>query len=162
MPFEDALAIVNAAMQTLLGRQLSDIETLIFEGSWQSKTYPQIADGAGYSINYLTTDVGPKFWKVLSQALGEPVNKKNFKAAIRRYCVVQSGGEWESEGFQTQLPSYPSILSWGEAPDVSQFYGREEEQALLQRWIEAERCRLIAVLGMGGIDKSTLDRKSVV
>lgn len=143
MPFEDALAIVNAAMQTLLGRQLSDIETLIFEGSWQSKTYPQIADGAGYSINYLTTDVGPKFWKVLSQALGEPVNKKNFKAAIRRYCVVQSGGEWESEGFQTQLPSYPSILSWGEAPDVSQFYGREEEQALLQRWIEAERCRQI-------------------
>ncbi|HEY9817911.1 MAG TPA: hypothetical protein V6D20_19210 [Candidatus Obscuribacterales bacterium] len=172
MPFEDALAIANAAMQSALGRSLSDIETLIFEGSWHGKTYLQIADTAGYSINYLTTDVGPKFWKVLSQALGESVNKKNFKAAIRRYGIdagEQGSGRageqdtGEQQDFQSYPPISPSlhppILSWGEAPDVSQFYGREEEQALLRCWIEAERCRLIAVLGMGGIGKSTLTTK---
>jgi len=169
---EDALAIANIAMQVALGRSLSDLETLIFEGSWQGKTYPQIADAAGYSINYLTTDVGPKFWKVLSQALGEPVNKKNFKAAIRRYEMrageTGGGGAAEQDigeqrNVQSDLPVspalYPLVLSWGEAPDVSQFYGREEEQALLQCWIETERCRLIAVLGMGGIGKSTLTTK---
>ena len=79
MLLEEALTAVNFAMQTAIGRSLNDIETLIFEGSWQGKTYPQIADAAGYSINYLTTDVGPKFWKVLSQALGEPVNKKKLQ-----------------------------------------------------------------------------------
>lgn len=175
MSLEEALTIINAALQGAIGRSLSDIESLIFEGSWRGKTYLQIADEAGYSVNYLTTDVGPKFWKALSQALGEPVNKKNFKAAIRRYSAVEPGGEWgsgqvaelasgqeresASEHSQSQPPHFPTTLSWGEAPDVTQFYGREEEQGILQRWIGAERCRLIAVLGMGGIGKSTLATK---
>jgi hypothetical protein len=76
MPLEDALAIANAAMQLALGRLLSDIETLIFEGSWHGKTYPQIADEAGYSINYLTTDVGPKFWKISQSGLRRTCQQK--------------------------------------------------------------------------------------
>ncbi len=45
---------------------------------------------------------------------------------------------------------------WGEAPDIAWFVGRAAELALLQEWLLAERCRLVAVLGMGGIGKTIL------
>ena len=50
-------------------------------------------------------------------------------------------------------------LDWGEAPDVSIFYGRTEELATLEKWIQVDRCRLVGVLGMGGIGKSALSVK---
>jgi transcriptional regulator with XRE-family HTH domain len=43
-----------------------------------------------------------------------------------------------------------------EAPDASTFYGRTQELATLSRWLLVDRCRLIAVLGMGGIGKTHL------
>ncbi|MBW4564572.1 MAG: PD40 domain-containing protein [Mojavia pulchra JT2-VF2] len=45
---------------------------------------------------------------------------------------------------------------WGEANDVSVFYGRNADIAQLKHWIVGERCRLLALLGIGGIGKSTL------
>jgi WD40 repeat protein/transcriptional regulator with XRE-family HTH domain len=43
-----------------------------------------------------------------------------------------------------------------EALDVSHFAGREVEVAELSQWIVHERCRLVTLLGMGGIGKSML------
>ncbi|MBW4599872.1 MAG: hypothetical protein KME29_09710 [Calothrix sp. FI2-JRJ7] len=48
---------------------------------------------------------------------------------------------------------------WGEAIDVSVFYGRTEELATIERWIVNEQCRLITVVGMGGIGKTALSVK---
>ena len=48
---------------------------------------------------------------------------------------------------------------WGEAIDVSLFYGRTEELTTLEEWIVTERCRLVAVLGMGGMGKTALAAK---
>jgi WD40 repeat protein len=45
---------------------------------------------------------------------------------------------------------------WGEAPDTTSFVGRAEELAMLRRWVVDERCRLVALLGMGGIGKTSL------
>ncbi|MBW4549452.1 MAG: NACHT domain-containing protein [Symplocastrum torsivum CPER-KK1] len=45
---------------------------------------------------------------------------------------------------------------WGEAVDVSLFCGRETELTTLRHWVLEENCRMVAVLGMGGIGKSTL------
>jgi WD40 repeat protein/transcriptional regulator with XRE-family HTH domain len=47
-------------------------------------------------------------------------------------------------------------VDWGDALDVPTFYGREEELAQLSRWVVEERCRVVSVLGMGGIGKSAL------
>jgi WD40 repeat protein/transcriptional regulator with XRE-family HTH domain len=49
-----------------------------------------------------------------------------------------------------------SRMDWGEAPAVPTFYGREGELATLCQWVLQERCRVVSVLGMGGIGKSAL------
>ena len=47
-------------------------------------------------------------------------------------------------------------VDWGDAPDVSSFYGRAWELDLLSEWVVQERCRVVSVLGQGGIGKSAL------
>jgi WD40 repeat protein len=51
------------------------------------------------------------------------------------------------------------IIDWGEAIDVSIFYGRSAEISTLATWIGQDKCRLIALLGMGGIGKTALSVK---
>ncbi|MEG4852500.1 NB-ARC domain-containing protein [Microcoleus sp. B5-D4] len=45
---------------------------------------------------------------------------------------------------------------WGQAPDVSVFYGRTEELTTLKQWIVSDNCRLVALLGLAGSGKTTL------
>lgn len=48
-----------------------------------------------------------------------------------------------------------------EAPDVSIFFGRTEEINILKRWIIDDCCRLITLVGIGGIGKTSLSAKVV-
>ncbi|MEM7133031.1 MAG: hypothetical protein AAF702_42410 [Chloroflexota bacterium] len=54
-----------------------------------------------------------------------------------------------------------SQQDWGNAPDVSLFYGRQAELASLSSWLVADRCRLVAILGMGEQGKTALVAKLV-
>jgi len=45
---------------------------------------------------------------------------------------------------------------WGQAPDVTLFYGRTEELTTLKQWIGSDNCRLVALLGSAGSGKTTL------
>ncbi len=47
-------------------------------------------------------------------------------------------------------------VDWGDAQAIPIFYGREQELSRLTQWVVQERCRVISVLGMGGIGKSAL------
>ena len=53
-------------------------------------------------------------------------------------------------------PAAQGICDWGEAPDVSSFLGRETELAQLRHWLVDNQCRLVAIMGMGGIGKTAL------
>lgn len=50
---------------------------------------------------------------------------------------------------------------WGEAPDVGVFYGRTQELTTLKQWIVQDYCRVVALLGMGGIGKTATSVKLV-
>ena len=62
--------------------------------------------------------------------------------------------QWH-EQVMTRTASGPRI-DWGEAMAVPGFYGRAEELATLTRWVVEERCRVVSVMGLGGIGKSAL------
>lgn len=48
---------------------------------------------------------------------------------------------------------------WEKAIDISIFYGRNTELSNLKQWLLEDRCRLVALFGMGGIGKTTLSLK---
>ena len=50
----------------------------------------------------------------------------------------------------------PPRVDWNDAPVVPTFHGRGWELELLTGLMVAERCRMVSVLGLGGIGKSTL------
>jgi WD40 repeat protein len=88
---------------------------------------------------------------------GKPINTRAFKA----FCAVLNL-DWEEIVNRTivQKPiKADQHCSWGEAPDVSIFYGRTEELTQLEQWIIKNRCRLVALVGMGGIGKTSLSVK---
>src|SRR5258708_3821233 len=48
------------------------------------------------------------------------------------------------------------LLDWGDALDVPSFFGRQGELATLSEWVVQDHCRVVSVLGLGGIGKSAL------
>jgi WD40 repeat protein/class 3 adenylate cyclase len=66
-----------------------------------------------------------------------------------------------STGFSPAPLGRPQTLDWGDAMDSSVFYGRTGELSTLSDWILQDGCRLITLIGMGGMGKTALAIKLV-
>lgn len=178
MDTNEASQIADAAVFATARRHLKDIEKLIIRGAMRGQKYEEIAQSHSYTPEYLKQDVGPKLWRLLSQALGERVSKTNFQAALERYrhlldaemadiCPSETAADLSpttsalppSNLLPKQLLAN-SLQDLGEAPDISLFYGQAEALATMEQWTIQEHCRLIALFGLGGAGKTSLAVKA--
>lgn len=142
MEFETALALAEDLFLQGMGRSLNNLESEIFLRSWQRQTYAVMAEELDYSDNHLR-EVGATLFQALGQALGEEVNKNNFRSALLRHLCTRQ---------QTQPQTVPDRLV---DPTC---LGREPEFAQMDDWIRTGS-RIILIYGEGGLGKTTLVRK---
>jgi WD40 repeat protein len=153
----------------LEGERLTHLQETVFRLAWTGQTYEQIAEAEGYSADYVKV-VGSQLWELLSERLGRRVTKNNFRVALRQWNAQAINAQAIEESVplkdEGSLDLTIQVQDWGEsntscneAPDVSTFYGREEELTELERWILQDKCRLVSLLGMGGMGKTVLSVK---
>ena len=152
MSEEEAIALVK---QLLPQGTLSKVQEIVFSQSWEGQTYLDIAINSGYDPGYIK-DVGSELWRLLSKALNERVTKNNLHGVLKRYAQRQQDAITLST---LNLQSANHYTHWGEAINVSLFYGRTAELETLSQWILGDRCRVVTLLGMGGIGKTALSVK---
>ncbi|MBD2186628.1 WD40 domain-containing protein [Pseudanabaena mucicola] len=146
MTKNEAIALVTR----LLGNgDLKEVQKLVLSQSWDGNKYSDMAIEKGYDLGYIR-DVGSGLWRALSQALNEKVTKNNLRGVLERYAQQQAALNANSETSQIHM---------GEAIDVAKFCGRTQELETLREWILADRCRVVTILGMGGMGKTSLSVK---
>lgn len=181
MNVEEAIDVVEKLLEQ--GR-LNKAQEIVFRQSWEGKSYMEIARASGYDTGYIK-DTGSHLWQLLTKTFGKKVTKNNFQSVVLRYAQVAHNElsslgtvRWRTASFtnETVLPKIPRINArstklvpiqieinlqqdWGGAPDISIFYGRTQELTTLQQWIVQDRCRLVTLLGMGGIGKTSMSVK---
>jgi WD40 repeat protein len=146
MEVELALALVK---ELLAPEYLSPPQEMVFKAAWAGQSYRDLAEAAGYDHDYLK-GIGAQIWRMLSTATKQRVTKSNFRQILESLAATLAP--------PVTVDSAPSKsrIDWGEAVDVSVFYGRELECCQLYEWMVVDRCRLVAILGMGGIGKTTI------
>ena len=149
MELEQALAIVK---ELLAPKYLTTPQEMVFKAAWAGQSYRDLAEIADYDRDYLK-GIGAQVWRMLATATECRVSKTNFRQVIESLAPADSPVE-------PDLPP-PSRIDWGETIDVSVFYGRELECRQLYRWLVVDRCRLVTILGMGGMGKTTIAIKLV-
>ncbi|WP_038298306.1 NB-ARC domain-containing protein, partial [[Scytonema hofmanni] UTEX B 1581] len=120
------------------------------------------------SQRVLAEDVGLALATVSNFLTGKPVDYVTFEELCQKLALSwrdiadldfevpsQTGDQDKNTGGRTT----DNHQDWGEAIDVSVFYGRSEELATLKQWIINDHCRLITLIGMGGIGKTALSVK---
>jgi NB-ARC domain len=185
MDVNEVLQLVDRLVVQKTGKPLNNVQRAVLEGTWQRDTYDEIAQKCHVTEKHLA-DVGYDLWQILSEALGEDIKKTNFRSTIERIYIKSSPITIQNNHKNTQNYDFNSVLHYlndrsnqdeqkGEittepklrlqdlilAPQIIHFYRRESELNILENWLFNQQTRLISVLGVSGIGKTTLVKRFV-
>lgn len=75
--------------------------------------------------------------------------------------IPRLAGEGSMTELERSVPegAQDNRYSWDGKPHLEAFYGRTQELSMLKQWILTDRCRLVALLGIGGVGKTALAAK---
>ncbi|KOR37977.1 hypothetical protein AM228_04120 [Planktothricoides sp. SR001] len=187
MDVNEVLQLVDRLVVKQTSKHLDHVQKAIVEGTWDRQSYDQIAEKCHVSKNYVA-DVGSELWQVLSKALGEDIKKTNFISTIERIYInsCNNSNIYESNNSNNSNNNLynPPTLNQGSptnhlqesdsnpksksplldltlAPQVINFYSRDSDLKTLDDWIFNQKTRLVAVLGVSGIGKTTLVKRLI-
>lgn len=159
-----SLGLTQAGLANLLGISRRAV------GEWEAgSSYPK-----AYHLQHVITLVVQQqvfppeqesekiraLWKASRQKL--PLDEQWLFVLLdrSRSCLSLTGAQSvPSVPTRPPVSAYPapgSRVNWEDALALPSFYGRKQELEVLTRWVVQEHCRMVSVLGMGGIGKSAL------
>jgi hypothetical protein len=175
MTVTEILQFVDNLVFSKTDKHLDDLQKRIIEELFNGKTYRQIANIYDYDEGYIG-DESRNLFKLLSDGLGEDINKSNFCWTIERvtnskiinfeknhinWCSHnQTSNHYQQQNNNTEKAksAYHDLTL---APKITRFYGREQELDFSSNWILNQNTSLISVLGLSGIGKTTLVRRFI-
>jgi hypothetical protein len=172
MNIKEILQMVDHWVFAETDQHLDDLQKTIIEEISQGKTYKQIADLSGYHENYVG-DESRKLFKILSEKLGEEINKHNFFWTVERainsqlvnivngnlnLCPNHQASNNNNPDNNQQKSNFYDLTF---APQILKFYNRETELKKLNKYIFKQNIKLISVLGLSGIGKTYLVKRFV-
>ncbi len=179
MTSEEILSYVKFAdelVSSKTGKGLKDIEKAIIQQILAGKRLKEISF-PGYTSGTIQQEFAYKLWKLLSVVTGQKVTMKTLPFVLEKLqkeklaqtsqtfhplkSTVNIHNPCKSGVIEINQPDMNLRHDWGEAPDVPVFYGRTDELTTLEEWIITDKCKLVVLLGMGGIGKTSLSRKLV-
>jgi len=174
MDIAEVLKLADELIFAKTGEHIDYLQKAILEGTFQGRTYPQIAEETHSSEGH-TRDIGSELWQIFSEGLGEDITKRNFRAIIEKtnfynspsaigrdhvtvnnVNVCQERARSPTEPQNPQPTSKQLHIDLGDSAEIFTFFDRTSELFTLENWITQDRTRLIALLGISGIGKTTL------
>ncbi|MEE3719401.1 NB-ARC domain-containing protein [Tumidithrix elongata RA019] len=119
-------------------------------------TLEELSERMGLSLNTIA--------KVLGRS--DPIDKQSLQWAFRAFGLELNKNDYMRpssaiESSEAIVQVEQPLSDWVSSMDTSSFCGRNEELICLKQWVLEEQCRLVLLLGIGGIGKSTLAAKLV-
>ncbi|MBW4690104.1 MAG: hypothetical protein KME40_34760 [Komarekiella atlantica HA4396-MV6] len=154
MDAKEAIKTMSELVFAKEGRWLEEPEKIVLEAAWLDLDYKEIAERGSYSFEFLQRRVAPQLWVLLTGIIGD--GEKVTKKRLRRILEKQMPDL--RSGISDELSSNLAMIG-GHLPNVSKFYGRKPEMAMLKELVTQERC--VALIGQPGIGKSALIAKLI-
>jgi len=168
MNITEVLQLIDERLIERDKKPLNTIQKAIFEGSWQGQSYQEIGNEYHRSETHIREE-GAKLWKLLSSNFRSTIERMKIKSSqiveINQnfnFCSQifnQLNKDDKNREINSQYSQTYHDLTL--APQIIDFYDRENELATVSNWVFKQNTRLIAVLGLWGIGKTTLVKRFI-